>query len=145
MHRTIAGLFTLAVACACVGAACGGKVVVDGRANTAASAGATVSSTSGVGASSGGSTGAGGCAPASHTLDIADFNVSCTVASACVAVFAGDFCGTCKCPFAAINVADKVKYDAEAQIKSAGAPPGGCFCPAMKPACVQGQCETQTP
>jgi hypothetical protein len=141
MNRTTARLFALIVTCACASAACGGKVVVDGSAETAASGGATA----GTGASSGDSTSTGGCDPASHTIDIASFNVSCMVASDCVAVFAGDLCGDCKCAFSAINVADKMKYDAGEQIKSVGTPPGGCFCPAMKPVCEQGHCGTTTP
>ena len=141
MNRTITGLLTLAVTCA----ACGGKVVVDGSADAIATGGGSASGTSGAGASSGGSTGAGGCDAASHTIDIASFNVSCLAASDCMPVFIGDYCGDCKCPFAAINVADAMKYDAEQQIKSAGAPPGSCFCPALQPTCVNGQCATKTP
>lgn len=142
MNRTIARLSALLVAGACVSAACGGKVVVDGNANGVSSSG---SSSSGGGAGSGGSTGSGGCDPASHTLDIKDFNLSCTVASDCTPAFLGDLCGACTCPLLAINVADKMKYEAELQAKAAAQSPGGCFCPANTPICVQGQCAGQVP
>lgn len=145
MNRTIASLFTLAVTCGWATAACGGKVVVDGSADSVASGGGSASGTSGTGASSGASTGTGGCDAASHTIDIAGFNVSCEVASDCMPVFIGSFCMDCRCPFSAINVADAMKYDAEQQIKSVGAPPGGCFCPAIPAACVNGQCATKIP
>jgi hypothetical protein len=38
-----------------------------------------------------------------------------------------------------------MKYKAEAQLKSVGVPPGGCFCPATKLDCVQGQCTLKGP
>jgi len=139
MNRPIARLSALLVAGGCVGAACGGKVVVDETGST------STSSTRGAGAGGGGSTGAGGCESASHTIDIADYNVICTAAEDCIAVFLGDFCSSCSCPFSAINVADKTKYEAEAQVKSAGTPPDGCSCPASTPFCAVGQCATHVP
>jgi len=121
---------------------CGGKAVIDGTlgAGGTGGGGSTSSTTS-----SGGGGGSGGCDVASHTIDIADFNVSCAVPSDCIPVFIGNFCSSCRCPFAAINVADQTKYDAEKQIKEAGAPPFTCNCPAANPTCVQGKCETKTP
>jgi hypothetical protein len=123
MNRTTALLSALLVTGACVSAACGGKVVVDGIAD-AASASATSSGATGSGGGS--STGGGGCDAASHTIDIT--------------VFIGSFCGACWCPWTAINVADLMKYQAEAQVKAAGTPGPECFCPADVPSCVQGQC-----
>lgn len=143
MNRTFACLLALLVACAWGSAACGGKVVVDGLSDTVSSGAGGAASSSGVVTSA---TGAGGaCDSASHTLDFADFNTTCTSPSDCMPVFLGDFCQGCTCAFSAINVADKAKYEAEAQIKAAGAPTGGCFCPASIPICVEGQCNTKTP
>jgi hypothetical protein len=120
-------------------AACGGKVVLD----TAAGAGG------GPGTGSGGAgttTGGGGCDAASHTIDIGDFNVSCTQASDCTPVFIGNFCSdVCWCPMSAINVADLMKYQTEAQIKQGSLQPGDCFCPADVPSCMQGQCTGALP
>lgn len=151
MNRTTVLLSALLVSGACVSAACGGIVVVDGLADAASgpatSGGATASSSSGAGggapgtgAGGGSSTGGGGCDAASHTIDITEFNVSCTEASDCAPVFIGNFCGNCWCPWTAINVADLKKYQAEAQVKAAGTPGPKCFCPADVPSCVQGQC-----
>jgi hypothetical protein len=117
---------------------CGGKAVIDGTPGVGGTGGGTSTSST--------SSGAGGCDAASHTIDIADYNVGCTVASDCMPVFIGSFCTSCWCPLgSAINVADKVKYDAEAQIKSAGVPPPTCNCPASHGICVQGQCAVQVP
>lgn len=151
MNRTIARLSALLVAGACVGAACGDKVVFDGNADgmstSGARSGATASSSSsGEEAGSGGSTGAGGCDPASHTIDVTDFNVSCGVGSDCVPVFVGNLYTNCTCPlFSAINVADKMKFDAEVKVKGAGTPPGSCNCPISTGICVQGKCAVQVP
>jgi hypothetical protein len=140
MNRTIARLSALLVTGAWVGAACGGNVVVDASADAVSSSstsgGATTSSTSGAG-------GGGTCDPASHTLAITDFDVSCTLTSECIPVFTGNFCSSCRCAFSAINVADIMKYDAEAQIEEAGAPQMVCKCPAAPPVCAQGKCVIQ--
>jgi hypothetical protein len=118
---------------------CGGKAVIDGPLGAGGAAGASSTSSTT-------SSGDGGCDAASHTIDIADFNVSCAGAADCMAVFAGNFCGGCWCPFSAINVADKAKYEAEALVKGAGVPSGGyCHCPASTPICEQGECATQVP
>jgi len=120
---------------------CGGKAVIDGTLGAGGLGGGTSTSST----TSSASGGAGGCDAASHTIDIADFNVSCTVASDCIPVFIGNFCSSCRCPFAAINVADQTKYDAEKQIKEAGAPPFTCGCPVAQPTCAQGKCAVQVP
>jgi hypothetical protein len=122
-------------------AACGGKAVIDGARGAGGTGGRSSTSST-----TGGGGGGGGCDAASHTIEITDYNVGCTVASDCVPVFFGSFCTNCWCPLsAAINVADKVRYDAEAQIKSAGVPPPACNCPASEGICVQGQCAVQVP
>jgi hypothetical protein len=121
--------------------ACGGKAVIDGTPGTGGTGGGSSTSSTTSSASGG-----GGCDAAAHTIDIADFNVNCTVPSDCVPVFIGSFCTSCWCPLsAAINVADKANYEAEAQIKSAGAPPPECNCPPSEGICVQGQCAVQVP
>ena len=119
---------------------CGGKAVIDGTPGTGGTGGETSTS------STSSASGSGGCDAASHTIDITDFNVNCTVPSDCIPVFIGSFCTSCWCPLAsAINVADKMAYEAEAQIKSAGVPPPACDCPASEGICVQGQCAVQVP
>jgi len=62
------------------------------------------------------------------------------LASDCVPVFIGNLCATCPCPFSAINVYEKMKYDAERQVKSVGAPPIVCDCPVAPVSCVMGTC-----
>jgi hypothetical protein len=121
--------------------ACGGKAVIDGAPGAGGMGG-----TGGAGTTSSTSSANGGCDAAAHTIDIADFDVSCNGASDCIPVFIGSFCTSCWCPLAAaINVADKAAYEAEAQIKSAGVPPPTCSCPASEGICVQGQCAVQVP
>lgn len=125
-------------------AACGGKVVFDGIADS----GSASSGAGGGAASSSSVSGAGGsasCDPATHTIDIHDFNVSCSVDSDCTPVFAGNFCQGCVCPFSAINSSDLAKYEAERMVKSMGAPPSKCDCPASIVACNMGACTTHTP
>jgi hypothetical protein len=82
-----------------------------------------------------------------HTIDLTDFDVSCTQASDCTPVFTGSFCTNCTCPDSAINVADMAKYQAEAQAKESGADRSGpvCDCLAALPTCVQGRCSTESP
>ena len=139
-------LSALLVTAGCVGAACGGKVVVDMEATSQSTSGSTgggataASSTQGAGAAGG-----GGCDPASHTIDFAEYDPSCMVPEDCMGAFLGDFCQLCSCPFAAINVADKAKYEAEAAMKAAGTPPDTCSCPAHTTTCEQGQCVTHVP
>jgi hypothetical protein len=143
MNRTTALLSALLVTGACTGAACGGKVVVDGLEATASSSSGAGSGAPGTGSSSGSSessTSSGGCDDASHTIAITDFNVSCAEVLDCAPVFIGSFCSNCWCPWSAINADDLMKYQAEAQIKQAGTPGPQCFCPAGKVSCVQGQC-----
>jgi hypothetical protein len=139
MNRTIARLSAVLVAG--VGAACGGHVVVDGSAQ----AGSTASGSGGATSSGTGGAGAGGCNADDHTIDITDFDVSCTTTSDCVNVFIGNLCGNCLCPFSAINVADKAKYAAEQQAKAVPPQSGVCSCPAIPAVCVQGQCTVQPP
>ncbi len=135
MNLPISRCFALLVAGACVVGACGGKAVIDGRDGSTATGmgGSTTTSSSG----------AGGCAPALHTIDAGDFDASCMVDSNCLSVFIGDLCGNCRCPNASINAAGKAKYDAEVKAKSAPPSPGGCFCPAIKSKCAQGHCAPQ--
>jgi hypothetical protein len=112
--------------------ACGGKVVID----------------DGVGGSFGSSsasTGSGGCDAKSHTIDSAGYDMSCNAASDCVPAFFGNLCQGCDCAFAAINVSDQAKYQAELSKKSQNLPPGGCFCPATPVACNAGHCEVNVP
>jgi hypothetical protein len=150
MARAWSRLSAILVIAGSVSAACGGKVVVDVAATSmstgegAGGAATAASSTQGAGAGEG-ATGGGGCDSASHTIDFADYNLSCNVAEDCVAVFLGDFCMLCSCPFSAINVADKMKWEAEAELKAAGTPPDTCSCPASTPICDQGQCATTVP
>lgn len=144
MNRTIARLSALLVTGSCVNAGCGGKVVFDGNADGVSTSGSS-SSSSGGGAGSGGSTGAGGCDPASHTIDYKNYDLSCTMPSDCIPAFLGNLCGNCTCALATINVADKAKLEAESQAKAVPTSPGGCFCPANAPTCLQGQCVPQVP
>ena len=75
-----------------------------------------------------------------------DLHATRAVPSDRILVFIGSFCTSCWCPLgSAINVTDKAKYEAEAQNKSAGAPPPACNCPASHGICVQGQCAVQVP
>jgi len=123
---------------------CGGKAVIDAALGTGGTAGAA--GAAGAGGSSSTTSSGGGCDPASHTIDIADFNVGCTLPSDCIPVFVGSLCTSCTCPlFSAINVADKAKYEAELEVKNVGTPPQTCFCPASEGICVQGQCATKVP
>jgi hypothetical protein len=138
-----AALSVLLVPFACVGAACGGKVVVDDASTSATGGNSGAGGGGGApGSGPGGSTstGAGGCDAASHTIDITDFDVSCTQASDCAAVFLGNFCYDCRCPFWAINVADLMKYEAEAQKEPWGTGPV-CDCRDSLVVCLQGRCE----
>jgi hypothetical protein len=130
-HSTFAWLVGLVFVGACVGSACGGKVILDVSAD---GAGGSTSSTGSV------STGTGTCDAKSHTIGMGGYDDSCVMPTDCIAVFMGNLCDGCSCGNAAINVADQSKYDAESAKKHQGVPPGGCFCPMTKVTCSQGTC-----
>jgi hypothetical protein len=145
MTRTLARLSALLVAGASLSAACGGKVAVDAANAESTGGGASSSPTGGAAPGSGGTTGGGGCDSASHTIDIAGYDTSCSASSDCIAVFMGDLCGNCTCANAAINAVDIMKYQAEVKAKALPPSPGGCFCPASTPICADGECVAQVP
>jgi hypothetical protein len=153
MNRPSALPSVLLITLACAGAACGGKVVVDGAATSATGSSGTASTGGGGGGAPGTggggstSTGGGGCDAASHTLAITDFDVSCTQASDCASVFLGSFCSACRCASSAINVADLMKYEAEAQVLSQETAATGPVwnCGADPPVCTQGKCGMRMP
>lgn len=115
-------------------AACGGKVDFISGSGSGATSGT-------VGQGGGGAGGAPPtCNPAQHTIDVADYDTSCVDTSDCAPVFAGDLCGVCDCPTAAINSSELAKYQAEVAVKDVGTPPNECLCPAIPKGCVAGQC-----
>lgn len=122
---------------------CGANVVFVEDDTTGSSTGAGADG--GAPSSGGGGSAAESCDPAAHTMDAADYDRHCIQASDCTAVFLGDLCQGCTCPFGAINGADRPKYEADLAIKDEGVPPSICSCPAMLPACDNGQCTTVTP
>lgn len=143
--------FVVVVGCL-TGAACGGKVVFDepgsagnGGAASTSTTGASASTSASGSTSSSASSGSGGCDAQSHTIAVADFGTTCNVAADCVPAFIGNLCGNCKCANASIALADQAKYESEVQAKSAGTPPGGCFCPVNHVTCEQGQCAIHVP
>ncbi len=127
----------------CLVVGCGANVVFVEDGDTTSSTGAGPVG----GAPSEGGGGAGGatCDPDAHTMDPADYDLGCSQASDCTAVFLGNLCQGCTCPFGAINAADRPKYEADLAMKIQGAAPSVCSCPAMIPACEGGQCLTVTP
>ena len=102
---------------------------------------------SGGGATSSTIAGSGGaaCDPASHTIDVADYDTTCTEALDCAPAFFGDLCGPCSCAFGAINLADQARYSADVQLLNVGTPPDSCFCPATVVDCDAGRCVGGTP
>jgi hypothetical protein len=147
MNTIVAALFLGLVTCVGFAPGCGGKVIVDGQTSESTS---SSSSTSGVAtgstsSSAASSSGVGACESSTHTIAPAGYNLSCNVASDCTNVFFGDFCMGCVCAFSAINSIDLMKYQTEAQQKSAGAPPSACDCPASGVSCDQGVCTAHVP
>ncbi|MCA2982085.1 MAG: hypothetical protein INH41_05315 [Myxococcaceae bacterium] len=65
------------------------------------------------------------------------------MAADCAVVFSGDLCG-CVCPNDAINVSDKLRYDADARAGTARCAPtrAQCVadCIAMTASCQAGRC-----
>lgn len=83
------------------------------------------------------------------TLDAKDYSQTCSVDADCVPVFVGEVCNACGgCQSAAINKADKGRYDADAKAISGSCirlpgPPVACAaaaCLAPVGACVNGAC-----
>lgn len=134
MRRATRSAFSSFLAVAAL-AACGGKVDFI----TGSGSGATTG-TAGLGGGGAGGA-ASSCSPALHTVDVADYDTSCVDAADCAAVFAGDLCGVCDCPTAAINAKELSAYQAEVAAKETGTPPNECLCPAIPKGCVAGKCE----
>jgi hypothetical protein len=81
------------------------------------------------------------------TIDVAQYDQSCSVAADCVAVYTGALCQVCGGgDTAAINVSAKSKYDADAKALSGGCPPRFGPQPACSPreprtpVCTAGAC-----
>lgn len=82
--------------------------------------------------------------PKRTRIELSDFDTSCTVATDCTPVGVGLQCPCRACKNAAINVADKPKYDAQRAEVDCGDTTGVGCAPCQNPAgvdCVAGKCE----
>lgn len=80
-------------------------------------------------------------------IDGTNYDRTCGAASDCAAVFFGDQCEVCACPNAALNGADRTRYEADRTqaLLSCGPQPAiGCTeCPAATVSCTDGTCALQ--
>ena len=93
-----------------------------------------------------------GCNPLDTTIDVSDFDQSCSTNDDCIVVVDGDVCPSCSCPDAAITTSAKSEYDDEVaqRVDTCESTDesllGACEpCADTIPVCVSGVCEATLP
>jgi hypothetical protein len=81
----------------------------------------------------------------STTLQLSNYETTCSTEADCIAAFVGDPCETtCQCPNAALNQADfpREQSDLMAVTALCATPPATCTmaCPSPAPTCTKGVC-----
>ncbi len=76
-------------------------------------------------------------------IAVSSYDVSCTQASDCISIYAGELCdGDCACPNATVSASEQSKYDQAIN----GIITGLCGCPAFfPPECLSGKCVLSGP